>query len=118
MKFVDAVSCADLSQRGAVGPGVVGHQPLDARDASVGEEPDVSSEEGCAGRILLVGQDLGVGQSGWSSITVDVVVTDTGVLLPLVCPWARPLAFHPPPSWMRPSQLTSICSGSPGRARS
>src|SRR4051812_8167027 len=43
--------------------GVVGHHPFDLVDAVVGEVRSAAAEEGRAGSALLVGQDLGVGQS-------------------------------------------------------
>ena len=48
----------------AVGPGVVGQDPLDAVDAAGGEEGRGPAQEGCAGGGLLVGVDLAVGQAG------------------------------------------------------
>ena len=60
----DPVASADLAQRFAVGPGVVGDQPLDAGDAVAGEVADRSVQERCAGGALLISQDLAVGQPG------------------------------------------------------
>ena len=60
----DAVRGADLAQRPAVGPGVVGEQSFDADDAVPGEVADRALEERGAGRSLLVGEDLGVRQPG------------------------------------------------------
>src|SRR3954447_12153858 len=47
----------DLAQGVLVGPGVVGHHPLDAVDAVAGEVGRGPSEERRAGGALLVGQD-------------------------------------------------------------
>ena len=64
-----------------VAQGVVGHHPFDAGDAVGGEVVDGAGEERGAGRALLVGEDLGVGEPG---VVIDdgvhVVVADLGVL--------------------------------------
>src|SRR3954469_11309830 len=52
----------DLAQRPPVGPGVVGHHPLDPGNAVGGEVGRAAGEEPGAGAALLVGQHLGVGQ--------------------------------------------------------
>ena len=62
--LLDLVGGTDLAQRLAVGPGVVGHQPLDPGDAVGGEVVDATFEEPRADGAFLVGQDLAVGQPG------------------------------------------------------
>ena len=77
----DAASfSADLAQGPAVGPGVVGHQPLDAGDAVGCVVAQRSVQEVRAGPALLVGEDLAVGQPRVVvDHGVDVVEPDLGV---------------------------------------
>jgi hypothetical protein len=51
----------DLAQRVPVGPRVVGHDSLDARDAVRGEVRRPAIKESRAGQTLLVGKNPGVG---------------------------------------------------------
>lgn len=77
----DAVVSTYGAQRPPVGPGVVGHQPLDPGDSVRGEVGDRPGEELGAGGALLVGQDLAVGQPGVVvDERVDVVVADLDLL--------------------------------------
>jgi hypothetical protein len=63
----------------AVGPGVVGDQPLDPRDAVGGEVGGGAEQERRTGGAGLVGQDFGVGEPGVVvDYRVDVVVADLG----------------------------------------
>src|SRR5690606_18899368 len=68
-----------IAQAVLVGPGVVGHDPLDPGDAVGGEVVGGPSEERRAGRALLIGQDLAVGQPGVViDQGVDVIEPDLG----------------------------------------
>ena len=90
-----------------------------AGDAVGGEVVGGAGEERRAGRALLVGQDLGVGQPGVViDEGVDVVEADPWPSAVAVEPLARPWARQPPPSGIRPSFLTSMWTSSPGRSRS
>ena len=64
-------------------PRVVGEQPLHPGDAVDGEVPDRTGQEGRAGRALLVGQHLGVGEP---EVVIDqgvqVVVADRLLVRP------------------------------------
>jgi len=51
----------------AVGPRVVGDQPLNPGDAVGGEVGGSAEQERGTGGACLVSQDLGVGEPGWSS---------------------------------------------------
>jgi hypothetical protein len=55
---------AHVAKRVPVGPGVVGHEPLDPVNAVGSEVGGSAGEEGRAGGAFLVGEDLGVGQPG------------------------------------------------------
>jgi hypothetical protein len=63
----------------AIGQGVVGHHPLDGRDAQGGEVGGGAAQELGAGAGGLVGVYLGVGQPG--------VVVDRGVHVFVADPW-------------------------------
>jgi hypothetical protein len=60
----DSVIGAERAKRVAVGPRVVGHQPLNSGDAVRGEVSDRALEERRAAGALLVGQDFAIGEPG------------------------------------------------------
>ena len=95
---------------------VVGDDAFDAGDAVLGEVGRGAGQERSAGGAFLVGQDLGVGQSGVVvDEGMDVVVADASS--PDLFP-AAAVARQPPPSGIRPIFLTSMWTSSPGRSRS
>jgi len=83
----DAVAVANVAQRVSVGPGVVGDQPFDAGDAEVSERRDRAFEECGAGRTLLVGRHLGVGEAGvivddrMDVVEPDARLVDSGLMV-------------------------------------
>ena len=115
----DAVRCADLAQRPAVGPGVIGDQSFDPGDAVRGEVGDRPLEERRAARSFLVVEGLAVGQAGVViDQGVDAVVADLGMPVALDGPAGAAVSAPAAPPGILPSFFTSMCTSSPGRSRS
>ena len=107
---------------GAVAGAVVGDDAVDVGDAVRGEPDLRAGQERGGGGALLVGERLGVGESGvtrrrWSAGRCSRRFAPAALARSTARYWSesRPWMRQPPPSGIRPTFFTSRCTMCPGQ---